>query len=146
MFVIPVSRHLHHQEAEFARQIERMFKTDTEAVSLRSPALDVKETEHSYVLQLDLPGVNKEAVKISIEGRRVSIDAEQAKPEQATNEAGQAAEQVLHQERALTRFSRSIVLPKEVSQSDSKAKLELGVLTLTLAKRQPAAASHLPVM
>ncbi len=146
MFVIPVSRHLRRHESDFARQIERMFKNEPDAVSLRSPALDVKETEHSYMLQLDLPGVQKEAIKISIEGRRVNIDAEQAKPAVAAQGESPAAEQMLHQERALTRFSRSIVLPKEVSQSDSSAKLELGVLTLTLAKRQAPSPSHLPVM
>ncbi|MCV2355890.1 Hsp20/alpha crystallin family protein [Paucibacter sp. B2R-40] len=141
MFVIPVSRH----SAEFTRQIERLLaKPERDAVALRTPPLDVSETDQAYILQLDLPGIAKDAVKITIEGRRISIDAVQtaaAAPQDATA----PVERPLHRERSLTRFSRSVVLPTEVSQSDSKATLESGVLTLTLVKRQPVGASHLTV-
>ena len=141
MFVIPVSRH----SAEFTRQIDRLLaKPERDAVALRTPSLDVSETDQAYILQLDLPGVAKAAVKITIEGRRINIDAAQAEAAPAT-EAPTTAERVLHRERALTRFSRSVVLPAEVNQSDSNAKLENGVLTLTLIKRQAAGASHLTV-
>jgi HSP20 family protein len=139
MFVIPVSRH----SAEFTRHIERLLaKPERDAVTLRTPLMDVSETDQAYSLQLDLPGIAKEAVKISIEGRRINIDAVQSAP---SPEAPAATERVLHRERAVTRFSRSIVLPTEVNQSDSKAQLENGVLTLTLVKRQPAGATHLTV-
>ena len=138
MFVIPVARHAH--SAELSRRIERLFNTDQDAVALRSPALDVSETETRYILQLDLPGVAKEAVKVRIEGRKVSIDAEQARPAEPRE-----GERTLYRERALTRFSRSVALPKEVTQADSSAKLENGVLTLTLAKRQLEGSGELPV-
>jgi HSP20 family protein len=139
MFVIPVSRH----SAEFTRHIERLLaKPERNAVALRSPPLDVSETDSAYVLQLDLPGIAKEAVKIIIEGRRISIDAAQA---ELAPETTLATERPLHRERAVTRFSRNVVLPAEVNQADSIAKLENGVLTLTLVKRQPVGASHLVV-
>lgn len=128
MFVIPMTRH----SADLSRRIERLFQVDPTAVSLRSPAMDVTETETSYSVQLDLPGVSKDAVKIRIEGRRVSVDAEQAPAIDPAPE-----HQVLLRERAMTRYSRSFALPREVSQADSTAKLENGVLTLTLVKRQP---------
>ena len=139
MFVIPVSP----RSAEYMRHIERLLaKPERDAVALRTPPMDVSETDQAYSLQLDLPGIAKEAVKISIEGRRINIDAVQAG---TAPETTAATERVLHRERALTRFSRSIVLPAEVNQSDSKAQLENGVLTLTLVKRQPAGATHLTV-
>ncbi|MCX2861839.1 Hsp20/alpha crystallin family protein [Paucibacter sp. PLA-PC-4] len=136
MFVIPVSRH----SADLSRHIERLFNTDQDAVALRSPALDVSETDAAYTLQLDLPGVAKEAVKIKIEGRRVSIDAEQTR---AAEKA--AGERVLYRERSVTRFSRTLALPQELNKSDSTAKLDNGVLTLTLVKRQPDNAGELSV-
>ncbi|WP_310389038.1 Hsp20/alpha crystallin family protein [Roseateles sp.] len=137
MFVIPVSR----RSAEFTRHIERLLaKPERDTLALRTPPMDVSETDQAYSLQLDMPGIAKEAVKISIEGRRINIDAVQAGPAPETT-----TERVLHRERAVTRFSRSIVLPTEVNQSDSKAQLEDGVLTLTLVKRQPAGASQLTV-
>lgn len=136
MFVIPVSRH----SADLSRHIERLFNTDQDAVALRSPALDVSETDAAYTLQLDLPGVAKEAVKIKIEGRRVSIDAEQTRAAEKTE-----GERVLYRERSVTRFSRTLALPQELSKSDSTAKLDNGVLTLTLVKRQPDNAGELSV-
>ncbi|WP_349743511.1 Hsp20/alpha crystallin family protein [Roseateles cavernae] len=134
MFVIPVSRH----SADLSRHIERLFNTD--AVALRSPALDVSETDTAYTLQLDLPGVAKEAVKIKIEGRRVSIDAEQTRAAEKAE-----GERVLYRERSVTRFSRTLALPQELNKNDSSAKLDNGVLTLTLVKRQPDNAGELSV-
>ena len=135
MFVIPVARHHHTlhtpNSAELSRRVERLFNIDQNAVALTSPPLDISETDTAYRLQLDLPGIAKEAVKIRIDGRRISIDAEQAKAAELPE-----GERTLLRERSVTRFSRSLVLPQEVKQSDSTAKLENGVLTLTLAKRQ----------
>lgn len=141
MFVIPVARNAHLQAAaELSRRVERLFDLERpDAVALRSPALDVSETESSYILQLDLPGVSKEAVKVRIEGRKVSIDAEQPRAE------AREGEHSLYRERAVTRFSRQINLPKEVTQNNSSAKLDNGVLTLTLAKRQLEGSGELSV-
>ncbi|QPF74292.1 Hsp20/alpha crystallin family protein [Roseateles sp. DAIF2] len=137
MFVIPVAR---HPAAEFSRRIERLFDLDRQdAVALRSPALDISETDAAYTLRLDLPGVAREAVKVRIEGRKVSIDAEQVRGE------AKEGERSLYRERAVTRFSRSINLPKEVTQADSSAKLDNGVLTLTLVKRQLEGSGELAV-
>lgn len=141
MFVIPVARNAHLQAAaELSRRVERLFDLERpDAVALRSPALDVSETEHSYILQLDLPGVAKEAVKVRIEGRKISIDAEQTRAE------AREGEHSLYRERAVTRFSRQINLPKEVTQNQSSAKLDNGVLTLTLSKRQLEGSGELSV-
>jgi len=136
MFVIPVNRH----SADFSRRIERLFNVNDDALALRSPALDVSETDAAYTLQLDLPGVDKQAVKVKIEGRRISIDAEQART--ADKEEGSRA---LYRERSVTRFSRTLTLPQEVSKTDSHARLENGVLTLTLVKRLPDNAGELTV-
>ncbi|MBB4844921.1 HSP20 family protein [Paucibacter oligotrophus] len=146
MFVFPVHASARQAQArqasDIAQRIERIFQGAESALALRSPALDVSETDTAYILQLDMPGVDKTAVKISIEGRRVNIDAEQADP--AETEAVASPRQ-LYRERALTRFSRSIALPQEVNQGDSTARLESGVLTLTLVKRQATGPSHLTV-
>ena len=142
MFVFPVAqaRFSTDRSADLSRRIERLFSVNDDAVALRSPALDVSETDTAYTLQLDLPGVAKEAVKVKIEGRRISIDAEQAKAAE-TPEGTRA----LYRERSVTRFSRTLALPQEVSKADSVAKLENGVLTLTLVKRQPDNVGELTV-
>lgn len=145
MFLVPMTRNAN----DLSRSLERFFDDGLPglfgeprelAQALRSPALDVSETEHAYTVKLDMPGVPKDAVKISIDGRRVSIDAEQRKDEEKKE-----GERVLYRERSVARFSRSFTLPEAISQSDSSAKMDQGVLTLTLAKQQAKGAARLTV-
>ena len=137
MFLIP----LHRSTAQLSRRLDRLdrlFAVDPEALALQSPAVDVNETETAYLVRLDLPGVAKDAVKISIDGRRLSIDAEQAR-------VVTEGERALHSERSPTRFARSLTLPQDIAQAESNAKMDNGVLTLTLVKRKPDGSGHLNV-
>ena len=143
MFLVPVNRNL----SDLSRTLDRFFddnffSSDREAnaATLRSPSLDVSESETAYTVKLDMPGVAKDAVKINIDGRRISVDAEQRKDDEKKD-----GERVIYRERTVSRFSRSFTLPQEISQSDSSANLDQGVLTLKLAKRAASAASQLTV-
>ncbi len=106
----------------------------------RSPALDVAETEGSYSVSVDLPGVTKQDVKIAIDGRRVSVSAEAQREETKPD-----GERLIYRERAGARFARSFTLPEEIDQDASQAKLDNGVLSLTLTKKRAVAARHLTV-
>ena len=146
MFLVPVNRNL----SELSRGLDRLFDESLGgffgndkaelSTALRSPALDVSETETGYTVKVDLPGVPKDAVKINIEGRRVSIDAEQTK-----NEEKKEGERVIYRERSVSRFSRSFTLPDEIDQAESSAKIDHGVLTLSLAKRKARSGGQLTV-
>ena len=82
MFLVPVTR----SSSELARNFDRLFDdgfldrffggTSGSEPALRSPSLDVAETESGYKVAIDLPGVAKEDVKITIDGRRVSVSAQ----------------------------------------------------------------------
>ena len=98
------------------------------------------ETERSYTVKLDLPGAAKEDVKISIEGRRVTVEATTVR-----NDEKKDGERVLYAERSVASYARSFTLPVEVDQAESSAKMEHGVLTLQLAKRGATKASQLTV-
>ena len=145
MFLVPVTRH----SPQLARTFDRLFDdtfdrlfsapADTQA-ALRSPALDVAETEQGYQVSIDLPGVAKDDVKISIDGRRVSVSAQtQCESEQKDGP------RLIYRERSSASFARSFTLPEEIDQDASHAKLELGVLALTLAKKRVAAAKQLTI-
>ena len=154
MFIVPVSR----RAAARARGFDRLFddafdqlfaQPAADAAPVRRPAIDVSETDSAYVVTLDVPGVTREDVKVSIDGRRVSIVAEARSTETATEapaadaasqapEAPKAAERVILRERAFASFARSFTLQSDIDQASSQAKLDNGVLTLTLAKRNPA--------
>jgi HSP20 family protein len=95
-----------------------------------APRINVSETDAAYQVEADLPGIAKEDVKISVDGKRVAIEA-QAKQETEKQEGRKA----LLTERVVQKFARSIVLPQEVDSEAASAKLENGVLTLTLPKK-----------
>jgi len=133
--------------ADLARSFDRLFDEGLfgapnrgEALATRSPALDVAETEQAYSVQLDLPGVAKEDVKIAIEGRRVTVEATSVQTSEKKD-----GERVLYAERSQASYSRSFTLPMDVDQAASSASMANGVLTLQLAKRSATKATQLTV-
>ena len=145
MFLVPMTRNA----SDLVRSFDRLFDESLDrffvsvpngAASKRSPALDVAESEQAYTVTLDLPGVAKDDVKVSIEGRKVSIEAKSSKANERKD-----GDRVLVRERAASTFARSFVLPVELDQERSNAKLEHGVLTLELAKRSNTSVKQITV-
>ena len=149
MFVLPLNRTA--SRASFSHvaddSFDRFFGNAVAASRARSPALDVSETDAAYTVSFDVPGVTREQLKVSVEGRKVSIETvDAAKPIEAAAEAPKAdAPRSLYRERSTARYARSVSLPAEVDQSASQAKFENGVLTLTLAKRVATGATQLSI-
>ncbi len=110
---------------------------------LRSPSLDVAETQGGYNVSIDLPGVAKDDVKITIDGRRVDISAQTQR--QDTKGVADDGSRLIYRERSSQNFARSFTLPEEVDQEASQAKLDSGVLSLTLAKKRAAASKRLTI-
>ena len=145
MFLVPMTR----SATDLARNFNRLFDDGFQRFfapsaqgnsAARSPALDVSESERAYTVKLDMPGVAKEDVKVSIDGRRVSIEAQLRKDEEKKE-----GDRVVYRERSLSSFARSFSVASEVDQAESSAKLENGVLTLTLAKRGAPASTRIAV-
>jgi len=149
MFIVPVSRRaanrVHHFDRLFDNALDHLFSQPaSDSAPVRRPAIDVRESDSGYVVTLDVPGVTREDVKVSIDGRRVSIVAEArsadaAEPTDTTASQATTTERLILRERAPASFARSFTLQSEIDQSSSQAKLDNGVLTLTLGKRHPAA-------
>jgi len=97
--------------------------------------VDVKETDGSYSVQAEVPGVSKEEIQVSLDGNVVTVRAE-VKQQDSTGKD----EKVLRSERYFGAVSRSFQLPQDIDQTQAKAKYENGVLTLTLPKKQAAGA------
>ena len=114
------------------RAVERLLDERAEARSNapQVPAMDVSESEAGYSLSFDLPGIVKEQVKVSIDGRKVSVEAAPAEAAPETEGA-----RVVYRERSAPRFARSVTLPVDLDASTSKARFANGVLTLTLVKK-----------
>ncbi len=137
MFYLPTSPDSRHLQRYLDHTLERFFNpaVDSDAVAARSPALDVAETESAYTVKLEVPGVAKEDVKVSVEGRQVTVQAHSAQNTERTE-----GERLVYRERSAARFARTLTLPAEVDQAEATAKLDQGVLTLTLPKRSLRAA------
>jgi HSP20 family protein len=142
MFLMPISRTPNWVRSFlFDPSFDRLLASaPTQAALPRNPALDVAESDQAYTVTLDLPGVAKDDVKVSIEGPRVQIQA------QAVN-SGERKEgdRVLVRERAELSYARSFVLPVELDQERSTAKLDHGVLKLELIKRRNARATQIAI-
>jgi len=92
------------------------------------PGADLAESDHQYVLDLDLPGVDKEDIKIEVAGRRVQISGTRTIKEhdgalrRSTRDSGS--------------FAYNVVLPTPVDEEHIKARLNAGVLHVELPKAQ----------
>jgi HSP20 family protein len=139
-------------EDQFGRMVENMFEDffapAAQAAGLArlsdedilTPRVNIVETEKTFQVQAELPGIKKEDVKVAIENQRVSIEAESRHEEEKKE-----GETVVYTERTARKFMRSFMLPSEVDESASDAKLEHGILTLTLPKKQASAAKRLTI-
>ena len=90
-----------------------------------SPAVDVVETDESWMLLLELPGVPKESLHVRLDGTRLTVSGE--KPTLRPGRASVA-------ERDTGPFRREFLLPFQVRAEGIKARLEDGVLTITLPR------------
>jgi HSP20 family protein len=105
-----------------------------------APRIDLSESDKGYQVEAELPGVRKENIKISVDGKKVSIEAEVKRAaEQKEGETEVGAERVIK------KFTRSFTLPGEVDDAHAMAKLEHGVLTLTLPKKELPQARQITV-
>lgn len=93
--------------------------------------MDVKEEADRFVVHAELPGVNKDDVHVEVDGPVVTVRAD---VRQHDAQAGEA--RVLRSERYFGAVSRSFQLPADVDNDAAVAKLDNGVLTLTLPKRR----------
>ncbi|PKD16236.1 heat-shock protein [Salegentibacter salinarum] len=95
------------------------------------PALNVKEKEKEFEIELAAPGLSKEDFKISIEDGILSITAENE------NKIEEEKEGFVRKEFSYNSFSRNITLPGEVDvEKDVEAKYKDGILKMNLKKRE----------
>ncbi|MBU1361640.1 MAG: Hsp20 family protein [Gammaproteobacteria bacterium] len=108
----------------------------------RMPAdirLDVSENDKEYVVSAEIPGARKDDIRVSIDGNYVSITAEIKKDEEEKHG------RTLLKETYRGSMSRGFTLGSEVDQANVVAKLEDGVLRLTLPKRQGTSSHVVPI-
>lgn len=103
--------------------------------------MDVVDKGENFEVKVDLPGVKKDDIQVTIEGARVSISAETKTESENKDKEGR----VLHAERFAARYARSFELPVEVNEAGAHARFEDGVLTLTLPKKAAVVSKRIAI-
>ncbi|MGY4829114.1 Hsp20/alpha crystallin family protein [Sphaerotilaceae bacterium SBD11-9] len=93
--------------------------------------IDVTETDKQYEVRAQIPGARKEDIRVSVNHNFVSISAEIKREKEEKQ-----GKRVLLSETYTGMVSRGFTLEHEVDAKDVVAKLDAGVLTLTLPKRE----------
>ncbi|GAB1430656.1 Hsp20/alpha crystallin family protein [Ignavibacteria bacterium] len=97
-----------------------------------SPRVDIAEDEKNVYLHAELPGIERENVKISIsEDRVLMLKGEKRREEKVENK------NYVRVERNYGSFTRSFALPDNINVEKVDAKFENGVLNMTLPKNEP---------
>ncbi|SKB45992.1 HSP20 family protein [Acetoanaerobium noterae] len=91
--------------------------------------IDIQDNDTEYTIEAELPGVKKEDVEITLNDGRLNISVK--KEEVSENKS----KKYIHRERKYAQMSRSILLA-DADDEGIKAKLEEGVLTIQVPKKQ----------
>ena len=96
-----------------------------------APAINVKETDKAYVVELAAPGMQKEDFNVHINDEGNLIIKMEKKQE---NKEDDKSARYLRREFSYSKFEQTLLLPDDVKREDIKAKVENGVLTVELPK------------
>ena len=120
--------------AEIARVHDRLFQPSaaSERAHAWRPPVDIHEDEAGIHVQVDVPGVKPEDIKVEVENKILTIRGERAL-ERADDKNGYHRVERYHGV-----FSRSFALSDEVSADEIQAKYDSGVLRVDLPKRATA--------
>lgn len=119
----------------------RSTLTDEEAITLPewAPLVDIAEDDKEYLLKVELPEVNKDDVKVTVEGDTLTISGERKAEKE---EKGRKFHRV---ERYYGRFERSFTIPDDADADNVKAEFKDGVLRVHLPKSEKARPKQIEV-
>ena len=124
---------------DFDKWFDHVSNSGSPEAGTWHPAVDVYETEDSYVLKADLPGVSKEDIKIDVNNNALTIKGEK-KFEEKTEK-----ENYMRVERSYGSFTRTFTLSEKVDSGNIKAAYKDGVLEVTLPKKEEAKPKEIKV-
>ena len=97
--------------------------------------IDIEETEKEYLIEAELPGIKKDEIDLGIEDDNLCISINRSE------EVNKDGKNYIHRERRISSMARRIRLAN-ASLNEIKAKLEEGVLTVTIPKDEKASTSR----
>ena len=98
-----------------------------------NPACDVRETPTHFIVEFDVPGVDKKDIKIDLQDNQLTVSGEK----QSFSE-NKEDDQVIRTERSYGSFRRSFTLPLTIDTDKVEANYENGVLEVSIPKAEAA--------
>ena len=92
---------------------------------------DIKEKKDEYVIDIDLPGYDKEGIQLNIQDGYLTVHA-QVNREETNEEKGK----FVRKERYSGECSRSFYIGEDITEEDIKAKFKNGTLTIEVPKKE----------
>lgn len=124
----------HRGMENFYNMIDSFFNdefTPQRAMRTSSFRVDLSEREKSYLVEAELPGFDKDEIEINFDDGKLTISAQKQEKKEESDEE----KNYLHRERKFTQMSRTMYF-KDVDESQIKASLEGGVLTVEVPKKE----------
>ena len=93
---------------------------------------DVRETEKTYELDIDLPGFKKDEIQIELKDGYLTVSAEKGLDKDEEDKKGK----YIRKERYAGALSRTFYLGEEIREEEIKAKFENGILSVSIPKEE----------
>ena len=97
---------------------------------------DIKETDTAYELEMDLPGFQKDEIKVSLENGYLTISAARGLDK---DEQDKKSEKYIRRERYAGAMQRSFYVGDAITHEDIRAKFEDGIMRLSIPKKDAKA-------
>lgn len=94
---------------------------------------DIRETDHSYELEMDLPGFKKDEVKVTLEDGYLTISAAKGLDE---DEQEKKTGRYIRKERYAGACERSFYVGEDITHEDIKGEFKHGILKLSIPKKE----------
>ena len=125
---------MYRRNGWFPTVFDEFFNNDLmNSISTTAPAVNVKENNHAYIVELAAPGVKKEFCRVHVDDEHnlcVAIENKFEHKEEDKNA------HYLRREFSYTNFEQRYTLPEDVDEEHINAKVEDGILTVELPKLQ----------
>lgn len=116
------------------------WEKQQQAMSSWVPSTDVLESKDGYIFKMELPGLDKEDIKIEFDDNVLTVTGEKKE------EKEQKGETYHRIERCAGVFSRSFNIPKNVDPKKIKANMKNGVLELHIPKAEDSKPKSIPIV
>ena len=116
---------------DWNRMLDNFFD-DVPVWNTRTPAVDVKEEDQRYLMEVELPGLTDKDIELKVEDNILTLSSKKEESKEEKKDG------YLLRERRSTEFCRTFVLPKDADRAEVKAEFKNGLLMVNIPKRPEA--------